>query len=231
VSFCIDATEVTQTDYVAFLTAVGGDVAQTQQPPECAFNTELTRTGAGSNCPSFTTGNDLPVNCVDWCDAYAYCAWAGKRLCGKLADGGPLAFDAEVTSDEWQFACSGGFTKAYPYGDSGQICACFIPEEWTAQMMCDYQSIINPNYKAPVASLPGCEGGFPGIFDMQGNAAEWTDRCQPGSGSGDELCVVRGGSTYSVNGSSWLSCDNLQQTNARNDAGIDPGIRCCRDAP
>lgn len=229
VSFCIDETEVTQAAYVAFLLDVG-DVGGTVQPPECAFNTELTRTGAGSNCPSFTTANDLPVNCVDWCDAYAYCAWAGKRLCGALGDGGPLDFSASVTNDEWHFACTGGFQKAYPYGDSGQICACYIPEEWTTQMMCDYQDITNLNHKAPVASHPGCEGGFDGIFDMQGNASEWTARCEPGSGVGDEHCVARGGTTYSVGGSSYYRCDLLDQTYARNDPSVDPGIRCCRDA-
>jgi len=91
-------------------------------------------------------------------------------------------------------------------------------------------SIDNLNYKAPVGSLPDCEGGFAGIFDMQGNVSEWTARCAAGNGDGSELCVVRGGSTYSVNGSSWFRCDNLQQQIPRSDASPDPGIRCCRDA-
>ncbi len=228
VSFCIDETEVTQADYLLFLLDVG-DVSGTEQPPECAFNTELTRSGAGSACPSFTTANNLPVNCVDWCDAYAYCAWAGKRLCGAFG-GGPLDLDANLANDEWHFACTGGFQKVYPYGDTGQICACYIPEEWTTQMMCDYRDITNLNYKAPVGSHPDCEGGFPGIFDMQGNASEWTARCAPGDGSGDELCVARGGTTFSVGGSSYYRCDLLDQTYARNDPSVDPGIRCCKDA-
>jgi hypothetical protein len=35
--------------------------------------------GAGS-------GN-FPITNVDWCDAYAYCAGIGKRLCGKIGGG------------------------------------------------------------------------------------------------------------------------------------------------
>ena len=230
VSFCIDRTEVTRAAYVAFLLAVSSDVAQTEQPAECAFNTELTHFGSGTNCPDFSTAEDLPVNCVDWCDAYAYCAHVGKRLCGSLDGGAALAIDAPVTGDEWQFACSAGFQQAYPYGDTGEICACYLPEEWDSKMMCDYMSIQTYNYKVAVMSLPGCEGGFPGIFDMQGNASEWTARCEPGNGDGEENCVVRGGSTWSADGSNWFRCDNLQQQAKRNATIIDPGIRCCRDA-
>lgn len=229
VSFCVDRTEVSQADYTIFLASVG-DVSGTEQPPECAQNTELTRTDAGSNCPVWSAGDDRAVNCVDWCDAYAYCAWAGKRLCGALDGGAPLAFDAPVTSDEWQFACSGGFQTTYPYGDTGQICACYIPEEWQDEMMCDYQNITSLNYKAEVGSHPDCEGGFPGIFDMQGNAAEWTNRCEPEDGTGTEHCSVRGGATYSLSGSTYFTCDNLKQSEARHDAALEAGIRCCRDA-
>ncbi|MCA9623660.1 MAG: SUMF1/EgtB/PvdO family nonheme iron enzyme [Myxococcales bacterium] len=227
VSFCIDRTEVTRGDYVAFLASVG-TVAGTEQPAECAFNSELTRTDAGTNCPDWTTASDIAVNCVDWCDAYAYCAWAGKRLCGAAEDGSAVAFDALPIADEWHFACSGGRQTAYPYGNDPEICACYIPQEWQNQMMCDYQSVVSLNYKVEVASHPGCEGGFPGLFDMQGNAAEWTNRCQPGTGTGDELCIVRGGATYGS--AEYLSCNLLDQTESRNGAALEVGIRCCRDA-
>jgi formylglycine-generating enzyme required for sulfatase activity len=229
VSFCIDKTETTQSQYIAFLSSVSGEVSQTEQPMECDFNMALTRTNAGANCPNWSSGGDIAVNCVDWCDAYAYCAWGGKRLCGDF-EGGPLAKDASVTNDEWQFACTAGFEQAYPYGDSGVLCACYIAEEWMTQDACGWVQGTNLNLKIEVASLPGCEGGFPGVFDMQGNAAEWTNRCDPGSGMGTELCATRGGHTYSVAGSTYYSCDNLAQETARNDPALDTGIRCCKDA-
>jgi len=228
VSFCIDRTEVTQADYTLFLVGVG-DVAGAEQPTECADNASLTRTDAGSNCPNWSAGDQRAVNCVDWCDAYAYCAWAGKRLCGDL-EGGPLALGDPVTNDEWQFACSGGFQTTYPYGNTAEVCACYIPEEWETKMMCDLPSGTNYNQKAEVASHPDCEGGFPGIFDMQGNVAEWTNRCEPPDGMGTEHCSVRGGSTWSGNGSSYYTCDNLAQSEERLQPALETGIRCCKDA-
>ncbi len=228
VSFCIDRTEVTAAAYTQFLVGVG-DVNGADQPPECAGNTALTRTNAGSNCPTWNAGDQKAVNCVDWCDAYAYCAWAGKRLCGDF-EGGPLEFDAPVTNDEWQFACSGGFETEYPYGEAPQICACYIPEEWDDKMMCDLPPGTNFNHKVEVGSHPDCEGGFPGIFDMQGNAAEWTNRCEPPNGMGTEHCSIRGGSTFSIGGSSYYSCANLDQSEERLDPVLEAGIRCCKDA-
>ncbi|PKN36810.1 MAG: hypothetical protein CVU63_16290 [Deltaproteobacteria bacterium HGW-Deltaproteobacteria-20] len=220
VSFCVDRTEVTQAKYVEFLMAVNEDVAQTDQPPECAFNESLTYTPDGS-CPSFSSSNNYPVFCVDWCDAYAYCAFRGKRLCGALT-GGTLALDGPLTTDEWHFACTGGFETTYPYGDNAIVGACHIPKENTPTDSSD------DNQKAPVGSYPDCEGGFPGIFDMQGNAAEWTDRCDPGDGTGTEMCMTRGGHTYGS--ADYWKCSNLIGKVARNDPSIrQNGIRCCGD--
>lgn len=71
-AYCMDATEVTNADYAAFLAAnppTSGQVAW------CAWNT--------SYLPPFgwpATGKENhPVVRVDWCDARAYCKWAGKR--------------------------------------------------------------------------------------------------------------------------------------------------------
>ena len=73
VAFCIDDTEVTNSQYQAFLTVAA---AMPQAPtPRCAWNTELTPAATGSGCAAFDPAGrpDHPVVCVDWCDAEAYC--------------------------------------------------------------------------------------------------------------------------------------------------------------
>ncbi len=210
ISFCIDRTEVTRAAYVQFLASVGGSVPVTDQPPACSFNTELTHSPDGS-CPDFTTASQLPVNCVDWCDAHAFCAWADKRLCGSLA-GGPLAFDAMPVVSEWHFACTGGLMTAYPYGDTADPDACNIPDT---------------SARAEVGSFPACEGGFPGLFDMQGNVAEYIDACE--SDAPDANCALRGGHTFGS--ANFWRCDNTASSTARNNPDErEYGFRCCRDA-
>lgn len=111
-------------------------------------------------------------------DARAYCEWAGKRLC-KALDGSALGFDDDPVLGEWHFACSGGLMTTYPYGDEPDDSACHIDGD---------------NSKEPVGSFPACEGGYPGLFDMQGNVHEWVDACE--SHAPTALCRVRGGGTY-----------------------------------
>jgi formylglycine-generating enzyme required for sulfatase activity len=208
VSFCIDRTETTQASYVAFLTAVGGTVPTSEQPPACSGNTELTNTPDGS-CPDFATASQFPIWCVDWCDAHAYCAWAGKRLCGALA-GGPLGFDDLPTLDEWHFACTGGLMTDYPYGDEPDEDACNVTD--TAE-------------KAEVGSHPACEGGFPGLFDMQGNVDEWIDACQAPSPTAE--CRVRGGHTFGT--ALFWRCDKQMSAVQLSPDTRETGFRCCRD--
>lgn len=209
ISFCIDRTEVTQAMYVQFLAGVQGSVPVDEQPPVCSGNTELTHTPDAA-CPDFTTASDLPVWCVDWCDAHAYCKWAGKRMCGAIA-GGPLGFDDAPLLGEWHFACTGGLMTTYPYGDAPDDAACNITET---------------NTKLPAGSHPACEGGFPGMFDMQGNVEEWIDACQPAGPTAE--CRARGGHTFGS--ATYWRCDKQIGV-----AQLDPnsrvtGFRCCKEA-
>lgn len=220
VSFCVDATEVTQADYLAFLLSVG-DASGITQPAECAFNTALKQPTPG--CPKFDAGNEKPIYCVDWCDARAYCDWAGKRLCGKIGGTAHTPLSAELTQEEWNFACTGGLVTKYPYGDAPMPGVCNIPKENTPD---------DPNddeVKTDVGSLMGCQGGFPGLFDMQGNIAEWVDWCDPAAdGSGAAACYVRGGHTYGS--AEYWTCANVAEFHPRNETALEVGFRCCRDA-
>ena len=80
-AYCIDSTEVTQSQYSAFLTGTRESVSD--PPPECRSNTDLVPC-AGAGYEPATRGN-YPVTCIDWCDAWSFCHWAGKRLCGAIA--------------------------------------------------------------------------------------------------------------------------------------------------
>lgn len=108
-SYCIDSTEVTNEQYAVFL-------ADSNKPPphaRCDFDTNYTPNCDGAN----SQGALDPVSCIDWCDAWAFCAWAGKRLCGRIG-GGPNAPDTmdDPTKSQWFAACSKGGAQDFAYG-------------------------------------------------------------------------------------------------------------------
>jgi hypothetical protein len=81
-TMCIDATEVTNAHYAAFLAS---SPAPGSGPGACTWNV---RYEPLFHWPPPPERAAFPVVDVDWCDAFAYCAWAGKRLCGDPG-GGP----------------------------------------------------------------------------------------------------------------------------------------------
>jgi formylglycine-generating enzyme required for sulfatase activity len=216
--FCIDAREVTQSDYAAFLAKVP---SLSGQPPVCGFNStyqpENNAGGAAACGPSSydpTIKGDRPVVCVDWCDALAYCGSLGKRLCGDIATGGPISWDqsSKWAQDEWYRACSGDGFTSYPYGDIYEKFTCNGKDQGV-------------NTTVPVGDLPGCEGGFPGLFHMSGNAIEWSDACKPNTDpSKEDLCLIRGGSFF--DSSIGLQCSKTFSL-PRDGVASDVGFRCC----
>ena len=155
-----------------------------------------------------------PVGFVDWCDAYAYCAWAGKRLCGKIGGGATdyLQF-ANAGESQWMHACSAGGTRTFPYGDvyDGEACN-----------GSDYPS-ATPTIEA--GSESACEGGYPGLFDLSGNVREWEDACTGTLGATDP-CRIRGGAFDDEEESA--ACDEDYYAGRQIRAGS-IGFRCCYD--
>lgn len=210
--FCIDRTEVTNADYASFLAAVPSARADLTTGKPCEFKTNYTP----NVWPPAASQDAVPVTTVDWCDAYAFCAWAGKRLCGRVGGGASATASLGESTSQWFSACSHAGDNRYPYVGSYDSSRCRTPGIFT---------------QAPfvVATAGGCEGGYVGLFDMSGNVAEWEDACDASGGSGDG-CAARGGSylqrNYSdITGASY-ACD-ARLILARNTRATDVGFRCC----
>jgi formylglycine-generating enzyme required for sulfatase activity len=207
-TFCIDETEVTAAQYAVFLDA---DKSEIDVPPVCPNNTDFTPVLAAP-------ASDFPV-LVQWCDAYAYCRWAGKRLCGSVADGGEILLsilDASARTDparnEWLRACVGGdHNFFYPYGNEYMPDAC-APEQ---------APFGGASYTGlgPPATHPDCVGGFPGLYDMTGNAAEWTNIAM--------VSPVNDAAVYNYAMLGWLECRRSYGEVPPMDNQSGFAIRCC----
>ncbi len=208
--FCIDRTETSVAQYQAFLDS---SPTTSSQPSECAWNT--TYTPAGAAAP-----DTYPQVNVDWCDARAYCEWAGKRLCGKVSGGSLSEPNKEIHKpgvDTWFMACTKNGAQKYPYGDGLQSGACNLR----------YSDGGGPRARTSVGTLSACEGGYDGVFDMLGNVWEWVDDCFVVDDSAPEnwACWPRGGS-YDESEAN-VSCTTATGVHRRSGVGSTIGFRCC----
>jgi formylglycine-generating enzyme required for sulfatase activity len=208
-AFCIDADEVTNAQYKQFLAAKGTDTSG--QHPRCGFNDSFI---PGGSWPLSSAYDNFPVASVDWCDAWAYCAWAGKRLCGRIGGGPVDSNNTDPRTSQWMAACTGEGARVFPYGNEYDRTKCNTD---TARI-------------EPIRSVPTCVGGVDGLYDMSGGVEEWEDSCysvDAGDPTGaTDTCVRRGGS---FNDSNFVA--NYQCTSSlgrpRSVHDNDAGFRCC----
>ncbi len=172
--FCMDATEVTAAQYNAWTPR-----SLALLPSGCA--TTFRDASALISDPN-------PVDFPGWCDAYAFCAYAGKRLC---------------TTAELTFACTLGGAHQWPYGDAFAGSACNGAEQG-----------LDATW--PSGSHASCEGAFRGLFDLVGNTDEWTGTCDdpPNGGTLDTVCDVFGGYYLTTGASCKPSTRQQRQSNA-----------------
>ncbi len=226
-TFCIDRTEVTVGQYRMFVASGASASDPKLRPPSsvgdedvCAWNTTL--------APSKSIDTlDVPATYIDWCDAYAYCKWAGKRLCGALPSAGggatPWVSTLKPDVDQWLYACTNGNQPTkfpYPYGA-------------TYEKICnDGTGSSVPASIRAVGSFPKCVGAsapYSQIADMSGNAVEWGDSCFRPTGTtsaAKDMCIARGGG-YTTTTTTRLRCADENEYSRDNNTFDGIGFRCC----
>ncbi|HUT78515.1 MAG TPA: SUMF1/EgtB/PvdO family nonheme iron enzyme [Polyangia bacterium] len=99
---------------------------------------------------------DHPINCVEWQQAVAFCAWSGGRL---------------PSESEWEYAArSAGTTERYPWGELDATCQRAIMDGGGGMTASGYGCGELRTW--PVCSKPQGDSAQ-GLCDLSGNAAEW----------------------------------------------------------
>jgi formylglycine-generating enzyme required for sulfatase activity len=160
----------------------------------------------------------LPVHCLTWYEAFAFCVW----------DGGFLP-----TQAEWNFAAAGGSQqRAYPWSSpAGSLAIDCAHANYDAQPHC-----VNP--PGGTANRVGSESpegdGAYGQADLGGNVWEWTlDYGGTPLSACNDCATLTPNANRIIRGGSWYVIAVSLRT-ARPDGaaptfrGYDLGVRCAR---
>ena len=139
-------------------------------------------------------GSDLkgrdkhPVVHVAWEDVEAYAAWAGKTL---------------PTEAEWEFAARGGHDGwAFAWGEELAPKGKMLANYWQGEFPWQNLELDGFARTAPVGSFPPNDYG---LFDMIGNAWEWTTDWYAGHGEVPRSCCSAPSSIRAALGASRAS--------------------------
>jgi formylglycine-generating enzyme required for sulfatase activity len=120
--------------------------------------------------PGFRQDNTHPAVCINWSDAKAYADWLSRKT-GKSY--------RLPTEAEWEYAARAGTTTARYWGENPDLA-------------CTYANVGDQAAKSivPVADVHNCSDGYAytspagsfkpnafGLYDMLGNAMQWTEDC------------------------------------------------------
>ena len=166
----------------------------------------------GSNPSMFNGEAELPVENVSWDEAMAYCRELTERE--RAAKRLPVGYEYGLpTEAQWEFACRAGTTGATACGDS----------------LSSIQANFDGNYpygggaKGPYLGRTAKVGSYApnawGLFDMQGNVAEWCldwSRSYPGGSLTDPTGPTLG-SRRVIRGGFWNSPARGCRSARRND--------------
>ncbi len=154
--------------------------------------------------PGFPQDDSHPVVCVNWNDAKAYVDWLSRKT------GQNYRLPSEA---EWEYAARAGTTTARYWGESPDLA-------------CHYANVGDSTLKRQVTDLRGethnCSDGYAytspgarfapnafGLYDVIGNALEWTEDCVNGNYVGapnDGSAWLTGNCTGRVlRGGSWIN--------------------------
>ncbi len=221
-TFCLDVTEVKASDFADCMQA--GTCRPADSTVRWKDISDEVRDRESVHCALYhNERGDLPMNCVSWSDADAYCRAMGRRL---------------PTEVEWEYAAAGGAThRRYPWGEAApgpelvNVCdtSCIAAEKAASPGRAMFDADDGAPGLASVGRYPKGAARF-GMLDMAGNVWEWTASpycTYPEHDCASQYRVFRGGGwggkfAANLRASARMWSHPSHRYN-------DVGIRCARD--